>query len=76
MAEVIKALCYEWTMRSGKTELTPALVKFAGAASLADLLEGYFEGRYCLDGSLAPLVFDIARGGDPIAGEIIRRGRL
>jgi N-acetylglucosamine kinase-like BadF-type ATPase len=73
MAEVIKALCYEWTLRSGHTELSPALIKFAGAKDLADLLEGTFEGRYCLDGSAAPLVFTVARDGDLTAREIIRR---
>jgi N-acetylglucosamine kinase-like BadF-type ATPase len=73
MAEVVKALCYEWTMRSSHTELSSALIKFTGAVNLPELLEGTFEGRYRLDGSFAPLVFDIARAGDPIAAEIIRR---
>lgn len=72
MAEVIKALCYEWTLRGPRTGLTPALIRYAGAKSLADLLEGYFEGQYDLSGAAAPLVFQVAREGDAVAKEIIR----
>jgi N-acetylglucosamine kinase-like BadF-type ATPase len=72
MSEVVKAVCHEWTRRGPQTELTPALIEYTGAKSLADLLEGYFEGRYDLSGSAAPLVFRVAEAGDPVAQGIIR----
>ncbi|HEX2980473.1 MAG TPA: BadF/BadG/BcrA/BcrD ATPase family protein, partial [Anaerolineaceae bacterium] len=72
MAEVVKALAYEWTQRGPHTALSPALIHYAGASSLADLLEGYFEGQYELGGSAAPLVFQVAADGDPVAQNIIR----
>jgi N-acetylglucosamine kinase-like BadF-type ATPase len=72
MAEVVKALCHEWTGRGPHTGLTPVLVQFAGAKSLADLLEGYFEGHYDLSGAAAPLVFQSAAEGDAVAGELLR----
>ena len=71
MAEVLKTLAFEWTRRGPHTELAPVLVKHTGAASLGDLLEGCFEGQYDLTGSLAPLVFQVARQGDPVAGKLI-----
>jgi N-acetylglucosamine kinase-like BadF-type ATPase len=71
MAEVVKALCREWTKRGSHTELTPVLIEYAGAKDLADLLEGYFEGQYLLDGAAAPLVFQTAQNGDPIARDVI-----
>lgn len=72
MAEVVKALVREWTQRGPHTELAPALIEFTRAKDLANLLEGYFEGYYHLDGSAAPLVFRIAENGDLIARDIIR----
>jgi N-acetylglucosamine kinase-like BadF-type ATPase len=71
MAEVVKALCYEWTLRGPHTELTPALIQYTSAKSLADLLEGYFEGQYDLSGAAAPRVFQVARDGDAVAKRII-----
>jgi N-acetylglucosamine kinase-like BadF-type ATPase len=71
MSEVIKALAYEWTLRGPHTELTPAIIQFAGAKSLEDFLEGYCEGRYDLQSFSASLVFQIASMGDEVALTLI-----
>jgi N-acetylglucosamine kinase-like BadF-type ATPase len=72
MAEVVKALCHEWTGRGPHTGLAPVLVRYAGAKSLDDLLEGIFEGHYDLSGAAAPLVFQAAAEGNTVARDLLR----
>lgn len=72
MEKVVQALAYEWTQRGPHTELTNILIKYTGASSLADLLEGYFEEKYVLNASAANLVFQAAAEGDQVAQDIIR----
>jgi N-acetylglucosamine kinase-like BadF-type ATPase len=62
----------EWTRRGPATALTAAFIRYAGAKDLADLIEGYTEQRYQVDAPAAPLVFEVARQGDPVACELIR----
>lgn len=68
----VAAVAHEWTRRGPATQLTPALVQRAGAKDLADLLEGLINDRYRLDSSAAPLVFEVAAAGDPVAVGLIR----
>jgi N-acetylglucosamine kinase-like BadF-type ATPase len=62
----------EWTRRGPATALSPALVQHAGARDLDDLIEGYTKRRYFADPQAAPVIFDVARSGDPVARDLIR----
>jgi N-acetylglucosamine kinase-like BadF-type ATPase len=66
-----KALAHEYTGRGPATELTPALVQYAGARDLPDLLEGLMQGKYHLDAAAAPVIFKVALKGDAKARELI-----
>ena len=62
---------HEWTRRGPPTRLTQAFLSRVGASDATDLLEGISQGRYYLDASAAPLVFQVARDGDAVAREVI-----
>jgi N-acetylglucosamine kinase-like BadF-type ATPase len=70
--KAMQHVAFEWTKRGPATALTPALVAFAGAKNLEDLIEGYTEQRYEVGASAARIVFDVAVQGDPVAREVIR----
>ena len=72
VSQAVQAVAHEWTGRGPATRLTPALVEFAGAMSLEDLLEGLMDIRYHMRASAARLVFQVAQEGDPVAVNIIR----
>jgi N-acetylglucosamine kinase-like BadF-type ATPase len=63
---------YAWTQRGPMTALADALVNFAGARDLEDLLRGYTTYEYQIGAEAAPLVFQVARQGDAVACELIR----
>jgi len=69
--KAIHAVAYEWTRRGPATQLTPAFVKYTGARDLSDLLQGLNEGHLTLPPTAAPLVFEVAVAGDPVAIELI-----
>lgn len=71
IAMAVRALAYEWSLRGPKTLLTLALVRYAGAQDLADLLEGLVNERYSLAADAAPLVFEAAAAGDAVAADLI-----
>jgi N-acetylglucosamine kinase-like BadF-type ATPase len=66
-----QAVAHEWTRRGPATQLTPALIRHAGANHIEDLLEGLMDGRYSIDASAAPLVFQAANAGDAVAISLI-----
>ena len=68
----MQLVIYEWTRRGSATALTLALVNYAGADNLTDLIEGYAKGRYYVDAQAAPLIFEVAQQGDPVAIDLIR----
>ncbi|MEZ4767980.1 MAG: BadF/BadG/BcrA/BcrD ATPase family protein [Caldilineales bacterium] len=70
--KAIAAVASHWTMRGPQTALSDAFVRYCGARSLADLLEGLIQGWYRIGPAAAPLVFQTAEAGDPVAGETIR----
>jgi len=72
IARAVHLVAMEWTRRGPVTRLSQAFVELAGAADLADLLEGLYMERYKLSASAAPLIFQVAAGGDPVAQELIR----
>jgi N-acetylglucosamine kinase-like BadF-type ATPase len=71
MFKVVQALAHEWTRRGPSSALTPALLRHTGARSLDDLLEGLVMNRIALDASAAPLVFQVAAAGDPVAVDLV-----
>jgi N-acetylglucosamine kinase-like BadF-type ATPase len=62
---------FEWTKRGPKTALSDTYIKYAGAKSLEDLLEGYTEEYYQIGAETAPLVFQAAYAGDEVARNLI-----
>lgn len=60
-----------WSRRGPPTRLTEALVAHAGARHVDDLIEGLALNRYRLGPAAAPLVFAVARAGDPVAQDVI-----
>jgi N-acetylglucosamine kinase-like BadF-type ATPase len=67
----VQSISYEWGMRGPSTRLTPAFIGATDASSLDDMLEGLSQARYWVDGSQAPLVFEIAKEGDEVAREVV-----
>ncbi len=65
------AVAHEWTRRGPATSMTAAFIQHVGAYDLEDLLEGLTNGRYEIGASAAPLVFQCAANGDPIANNLV-----
>lgn len=72
MAMVSRALAFEWTGRGPATQLSMAFVQRYGVKDLEQLLEECVCQRIELSAADAPLVFQVAAGGDPVALEIVR----
>jgi N-acetylglucosamine kinase-like BadF-type ATPase len=70
--KAIQAVAHEWTWRGPATRLTEAFVDLTGTRDAADLLEGLTVGRIYLDAAAAPVVFEVAAAGDPVAQELVR----
>lgn len=68
----IRAISLAWSRRGPETQLTQALIDHIGATDVVDLLEGVTQGRYRFRAKDAPLVFEIAAQGDPVAVELMR----
>ncbi|MCA9962245.1 MAG: hypothetical protein KC443_24585 [Anaerolineales bacterium] len=68
----MQLVSFAWTKRGPETALAAALVDYAGASDLTDLLEGYTVQRYDIGAQAAPLIFAVAAQGDPVAVELIR----
>ena len=67
-----QAVAYEWTRRGPATQLTPAFLEYTNSRSLEEMLEGLVMETTRLDARVAPLVFQAANTGDPVAVEVIR----
>jgi N-acetylglucosamine kinase-like BadF-type ATPase len=70
-AKALHAVAAAWSCRGPVTRLTGAFVDYLGARDVDDLLEGLALGRYRLGADAAPLVFQTAQAGDPVAQEVI-----
>jgi len=70
--KAVHAVAYEWTRRGPTTALSRKFIELVGAGSLDEFMEGLNLGRFQLDASSAPLIFETAKEGDPVAIEIIR----
>ena len=71
VARAIQMVARAWTRRGPETRLTEAFLERTGATSQAGLLEGLALARYHLSAAEAPLVFQVATEGDPVAQEIV-----
>ncbi len=72
VAKAVQAVSMAWTQRGPATRLTAAFIELTGATDVMDLLEGLALERYHLSASVAPLIFQVAAGGDEVAQETIR----
>jgi N-acetylglucosamine kinase-like BadF-type ATPase len=70
--QALCAIAYEWTKRGPATQLTAHFLQHTGASDIPALLEGIEMGEYYLGAELAPLIYQVAANGDPVAREIIR----
>ena len=71
VAKALQAVALAWAQRGPATGLTQAFMELTGAADPSDLLEGLVLQRYQLSAEAAPLVFQVAGGGDQVAQEVI-----
>lgn len=65
-----QAITYEWVLRGPSSALTPAFINYFGVSNLEKLIEGYSMGRLSIDSSAAPLIFEVAEAGDPVAIQV------
>src|SRR5688572_7357816 len=63
---------YSWTKRLPATALAGAFIKHVGAKDLEDLIHGYTAHYYEIGAHAAPLVFQVAEQGDPVARDLVR----
>jgi N-acetylglucosamine kinase-like BadF-type ATPase len=70
--KAMQMVANEWTRRGPATALSAAFIEYTGAKDLEDLIEGYTEMRYQVEAQAGPLVFAVARQGDPVARDLIR----
>lgn len=67
----VRAIALNWTHRGPDTKLREPLLQLVGAKDQLDFLEGLVLGRYQLSAGYAPLIFQFAEEGDPVANQII-----
>ncbi len=72
VAKALQTVAHAWTRRGPPTRLTQAFLEHTGAASPEDLLDGLVNRRLSLQADAAPLVFQVAAGGDAVAIDVIR----
>jgi len=72
VARAMRAVSFQWSRRGPATALSRAFLRACGAGSLDELVEWTYLGRFTLDQGLVAVVFDVARGGDPPAQEVMR----
>jgi N-acetylglucosamine kinase-like BadF-type ATPase len=69
--KAIQAVAHEWTWRGPPTRLTQAFVGLFEARDIEDVLDGLTLGRFHLHAAAAPIVFEVAAEGDPVARDLI-----
>jgi len=72
VAEAIKAVALAWYRGGPPTALTSALVQYAGLSNVEELLEELSLSRRDIGAEAAPLVFEVAKQGDPVALDLVR----
>jgi N-acetylglucosamine kinase-like BadF-type ATPase len=72
VTRAIQAVVYEWTQRGPTTQLTGAFLNATGSKDVTEMLDALVNQRATLGAAVAPLVFQTASAGDPVAIEVIR----
>jgi N-acetylglucosamine kinase-like BadF-type ATPase len=72
MFKVCNTLGKAWTGAGPATALADAFCARFGAPDLAALLQGLICHEFSISAADAPLVFEVARGGDPVAVDLVR----
>jgi N-acetylglucosamine kinase-like BadF-type ATPase len=72
VSQALRQVAKEWGHRGPKTKLSNSFIEKTGAENLEDFLEGLVMGKYQLQAGDAPLVFEAANAGDPVAIKVIR----
>jgi N-acetylglucosamine kinase-like BadF-type ATPase len=67
----LSSIAYEWTKRGSETQLTPEFLRLTGAKDIPSLIEGIVMGEYYIGSEYAPVIYNIATQGDPVALSII-----
>jgi N-acetylglucosamine kinase-like BadF-type ATPase len=70
--KALQAVAHEWTQRGPATRLSRAFVEYAGVQHVEALLTGLTLETLPVGPQAAPIVFRVAREGDPVAQELIR----
>jgi N-acetylglucosamine kinase-like BadF-type ATPase len=68
----LSSIAYEWTKRGPQTMLTPEFLRLTGATDIPSLIEGIEMGEYYIGSDYAPVVYQVAVQGDPVALSIIQ----
>lgn len=71
MYRCMQLIAHAWSRRGPMTALCDAIIQYAGAKDLEDLIEGYTESRYAIGADAAPIVFRVAGQGDAVARGLI-----
>jgi N-acetylglucosamine kinase-like BadF-type ATPase len=72
VSKTLQAIAQAWTRRGPSTQLTPAFLEHTGSGSIEELLENLTTGKVEVHADAAPLVFQVAEAGDPVAMELVR----
>lgn len=71
MHRCMQIVGYSWTKRLPRTALADAMVTYAGAKDLEDLMRGYTTYEYQIGAKAARIVFRVAEEGDQVARDLI-----
>ena len=71
MHRCMQIIGYSWTKRLPKTALSDAMIAYAGASDLEDLMRGYTTDEYRIGAEAARLVFRVAEEGDAVAHDLL-----
>jgi N-acetylglucosamine kinase-like BadF-type ATPase len=70
--KALQAIAQAWTRRGPATQLAPAFLEHSGSRSVEELLENLTTNAIWVEAWGAPLVFQVAADGDPVARGIVR----
>ena len=68
----LAAVAHQWTKRGPVTQLTAEFLRLTGAIDIPSLIEGLEMGEFYLGSDLAPVIYQVASQGDPVAYSIIQ----
>ncbi len=71
MHRCMQVIGYSWSKRLPRTALADAIISYAGAKDLDDLMRGYTTYEYRIGADAARLVFQVAADGDQVARDLI-----